>query len=219
MLQRVLEPEVMEDRDEAVEYDAMDHSEVNRQFVLDLIAAGPLGNDCLDLGTGTALIPMELCHQNQDVRIMAADASSAMLDLARYHLEIRGLMHRVQLHLVDAKKLVFQDKYFDTVMSNSLVHHLPKHDSFLPEVWRVLRDGGMLFIRDLCRPDSHEALESLVEQHAANETEHSRQMLRQSLHASLTLDEVRELAAQAGLDSAILEMTSDRHWTLIARKP
>ena len=39
-LERVLEPEVMESHQEAVDYDAMDHSEVNRIFVDDLLADG-----------------------------------------------------------------------------------------------------------------------------------------------------------------------------------
>ncbi len=55
---------------------------------------------------------------------MASDASAEMLDLARYNLEVAQCMHRVQLHCGDAKKMVFQSNYFDTVLSNSLVHHL-----------------------------------------------------------------------------------------------
>jgi ubiquinone/menaquinone biosynthesis C-methylase UbiE len=218
MLARILEPEVMEDREEAVEYDAMDHSAVNRQFVLDLIAAGPIGTDCLDLGTGTALIPVELCAQNKSVRVMASDASSMMLDVARYNLEANSLMARVQLHLGDAKKLVFEDNYFDTVISNSLVHHLPSHESFLSEVMRVVRTGGLVFIRDLVRPDTLEDVETLVAKHAANESEHSKQMLRQSLIAALRLDEIQALAVDAGLDHDCVRLTSDRHWTLCARK-
>jgi len=218
MLSRVLEPEVMDDRDEAVEYNDMDHSEVNRNFVTDLIAAGPLGIDCLDMGTGTALIPIELCLRLEDVRVMAADASPIMLDLARYRLEVNSLISRIQLHLGDAKKLVFEDRFFDTVMSNSLVHHLPSHESFLGEALRILRSGGLLFIRDLCRPTSHQQLESLVATHAANESVSSQQMLRQSLHAALCLDEIKSLAVDAGLPADCVSMSSDRHWTLSARK-
>lgn len=218
MLDRVLEPEVMEDRDEAIEYNEMDHGEVNRNFVTDLLAAGPLGTDCLDLGTGTALIPIELCKRDAEVRVMAADASTAMLELARYQLEVNNLITRIQLHRGDAKRLVFEASFFDTVMSNSLVHHLPSHETFLSEALRVLRPNGLLFIRDLCRPESQEQLDDLVETYAANESEHSRQMLRQSLHAALSLTEIRDLAGQVGLAADCVAMTSDRHWTLQARK-
>jgi ubiquinone/menaquinone biosynthesis C-methylase UbiE len=219
MLQRILEDEVMDSRDEATAYDSMDHSEVNLKFVMDLIEAGPLGEDVLDLGTGTALIPIVLCQHQHDVRIMASDWSEEMLELARYRLEVEGLTHRVQLHHGDAKKLIFQRDYFDTVISNSLVHHLPSHETFLSETLRVLRAGGLLFVRDLFRPDSTEQLEALVQTYAANEPASAQQMLRQSLHAALTLDEVRELATQAGLPVECVQMTSDRHWTLSFRKP
>src|SRR4051812_38134791 len=70
MLQRILEPEVMDSPQEALEYDTMDHSAVNRVFVDDLLAARPAPGDVLDLGTGTALIPIELCKRETTCRIM-----------------------------------------------------------------------------------------------------------------------------------------------------
>ncbi len=39
MLQRILEPELMDSPEEALAYDAMDHGEVNRKFVDDLLEA------------------------------------------------------------------------------------------------------------------------------------------------------------------------------------
>ena len=39
MLPRTLEPEVMDTAEEAVDYDAMDHGEVNRRFVGDFLRA------------------------------------------------------------------------------------------------------------------------------------------------------------------------------------
>lgn len=218
MLHRVLEPEVMNDRNEAVEYNEMDHKTINRSFVSDLLASGQLGIDCLDLGTGTALIPIELCQRDQEIRVMASDASTVMLELARYQLEINNLTNRIQLHLGDAKKLIFESNFFDTVMSNSLVHHLPTHESFLLEAVRVLRPNGLLFLRDLCRPENQEQLDVLVSTYAANENESSQQMLRQSLQAALSLTEIRELAIAAGLPADCVAMTSDRHWTLQTRK-
>ncbi|MEZ6069552.1 MAG: hypothetical protein R3C10_04605 [Pirellulales bacterium] len=65
-LDRVLEPEVMDTAAEALAYDRMDHTAVNMAFVDDLIAAAGEANDLtnvLDLGTGTALIPIELCRR------------------------------------------------------------------------------------------------------------------------------------------------------------
>ncbi len=219
MLPRTLEPEVMEDRKEAMEYNEMDHRAVNDRFVADLIEAGPIGTDILDLGTGTALIPVELCRKEQGIRVMAADASVEMLELARYNIELSHLLDRVQLHRCDAKKLVFPNAYFDTVMSNSLVHHLPTSESFFAESLRVLRPGGLLFIRDLYRPETDTEVERLVDLYTEGETEYSKQLFRQSLHAALTVRELQRIVEPLGIPGSSVQMSSDRHWTLVYRKP
>ena len=43
-------------------------------------------------------------------------------------------------------------------------------------------------------------------------------MFADSLHAALTLDEVRALVAALGFDPAGVRQTTDRHWTWAARK-
>src|SRR5690348_8985506 len=98
-LNRILEPEVMDSAAEAADYDAMNHAEVNRRFVDDLLAAISSSEfgiqnselDILDVGTGTALIPIELCQKSQSCRVMAADAAVSMLELARYNVEANSL--------------------------------------------------------------------------------------------------------------------------------
>ncbi|MEO8494759.1 MAG: hypothetical protein ABI614_06795 [Planctomycetota bacterium] len=68
-LQRILEPEVMDTPEEARDYNEMDHSEVNRIFLDDLLACGEIVGDILDLGTGTALIPIELGKRVEACRV------------------------------------------------------------------------------------------------------------------------------------------------------
>jgi ubiquinone/menaquinone biosynthesis C-methylase UbiE len=221
MLTRILEPELMDSLDDARDYDAMDHKEVNRRFVDDLLAAADemeFSGDVLDLGTGTALIPIELCKRANRCRVMAADAAISMLELARYNVEIAGVSQRVQLTHADAKSLPFANDMFDVVMSNSIIHHIPEPLFALREAARVLKTGGLLFFRDLLRPETEADLGHLVATYAGNENAHSQQMFRDSLHAALTLDEVRALADQIGVPSDKIAQTSDRHWTLNARK-
>lgn len=219
MLPRVLEPEVMDGRQEATEYNEMDHSAVNDRFVSDLIEAGPIGRDVLDLGTGTALIPVALCLRDKESRVMASDASVEMLELARYNIELNHMLDRIQLNRCDAKKLIFPNAYFDTVMSNSLVHHLPTCDAFFAEALRVLRPGGLLFVRDLCRPESDAEVERFVTLYTEGETDYSKQLFRQSLHAALTVSELQQIVEPLGIPGHAVQMSSDRHWTLVYRKP
>jgi len=213
MLERVLEPELMDDPDEAQSYNDMDHSDVNRRFVQEFLACENLGNDILDLGTGTALIPIALCEQHETCRVMASDAATSMLDLARYNVAVASMELRIQLHHGDSKQLRFEVDMFDGVISNSLIHHVPAPRTVLAEIVRVCKPGGRVFVRDLYRPDSIEAVESLVQTYTANETPYNQQLFRQSLCAALTLEEIRQMVVELGFTPESVQMTSDRHWT------
>ena len=210
---RVLEPEYMDTEEEAAEYDAMDHAVVNRKFAEDFLASSRSGNDILDLGTGTALIPVELCRLDSAVRVMASDAAVSMLELARYHVEAEGLRNRIQLHHGDAKKLGFADEFFDAVISNSLIHHIPEPITVLAEMARVTKSNGRIFVRDLARPHDQAEVESLVEMYAGSATTAAQQLFRQSLQAALSLAEIQNLVESLGFDRSTVTMTSDRHWT------
>lgn len=219
MLPRELEPEVMDAPGDAHDYDAMDHAAVNRLFVTDfLVDRLPGLQRVLDVGTGTARIPIELCMQHADCTVVGSDAAASMLQIGSAHVTAAGLSERIELHLGDAKALSYPDGAFDSVMSNSLIHHLAEPHLALLEMVRVVRPGGRLFVRDLLRPNTRDAVEHLVASHAGDETPAKQQLLRQSLLAALTLDEMRAMARQASLPADSVQLTSDRHWTLSAIK-
>lgn len=221
MLARVLEPEVMDSPLEAADYDAMDHQAVNRVFVDDLLAAAQASsvsladadNRILDLGTGTAQIPIELLHRSAQSYVLAIDLAASMLELGRRNIEAAGLSERIELQLVDAKRLPFADGQFGAMMSNSIVHHIPDPLSAVREACRVLRPGGLIFFRDLLRPRDDSEVAMLVETYAGNSNAHQRQLFEASLRAALNLDEVRDLVASLGFDRESVRQTSDRHWT------
>jgi len=219
MLERVLEPEVMDTEQDAREYDEMDHSEVNRRFACDFLALHRGPWPVLDVGTGTALIPIELCRQEPAAAVVAVDAAAEMLKRAEANVRAAGLTAAILLQRADAKRLPFPDAAFPAVMSNSLLHHVA--DPFVPlsEMYRVIRPGGLLFVRDLIRPGTEAELRRLVEQYAGEASERQRELFADSLRASLTLDEVRALAAGLGLPADCVQRSSDRHWTLASRRP
>lgn len=230
MIPRVLEPEVMDTPEEARAYDAMDHSEVNRVFVDDFLAAfgpriesadngdGGAPPELLDVGTGTAQIPIALCRRDNRWRVTAIDLSASMLAVGRQRVEAAGLRHCIRLDLVDAKGLPYKAGRFAAVMSNSIVHHIPEPRCTLAEAWRVLAPGGLCFFRDLLRPADDAAVNHLVATYAVGATDQQRQLFDDSLRAALTLDEVRALVESLGLDPRRVTQTSDRHWTWSALK-
>jgi ubiquinone/menaquinone biosynthesis C-methylase UbiE len=220
MLQRILETEVMDSAEQALDYDSMDNAEVNRIFVADLRAAGPSAEDgeILDLGTGTALIPIELCRRIPNARLLAVDAAEQMLAIGRRNVEKAGLAGRIRLERVDAKRLPYRDGQFATVISNSIIHHLSHPSAAINEAWRVTASGGLIFFRDLFRPDNEAVLRRLVETYAAGANQRQQQMLADSFRAALTVEEVRQLIIPLGAPSETVRATSDRHWTWAVRK-
>lgn len=226
MLNRRLEPEVMDTVEDARDYDAMDHRAVNRCFVDDFLSfatangfATRFANQqrplkLLDVGTGTALIPIELCGRQVAVRVIAIDLADEMLKLADRHITQAGLSSLIQTARIDAKKTLFQSGSFDAVISNSIIHHIPEPVVAFAEMTRVLQKDGLLFVRDLLRPESLGDVDRIVSMYAGSEKENSQQLFRDSLQAALSLTELHKLAISVGIPPIAISQTSDRHWTL-----
>jgi ubiquinone/menaquinone biosynthesis C-methylase UbiE len=223
MIPRVLEPEAMDTAEEVRQYDAMDHAEVNARFVADFLAVhGPCrGGEILDVGTGTARIPIALAQADAKARILALDLAQTMLDRAAINIAEAGLSDRIRCLLGDVKGLdrVLGSLRFEGVISNSIIHHIPHATPALAALVARVAPGGTLMVRDLARPESHEEVARLVALYAGNETVEARRLFEASLNAALTLHEIQTLTQELGLPKSCMTMTSDRHWTLIWHRP
>lgn len=218
MLERVLEPEVMDTAEEARDYDAMDHAAVNAVFAGDFLQAWNGQSPVLDVGTGTAQIPIAIATRHSAIELVAIDLADEMLILARKNVIAAGFESRIRVEKADAKGFVHPDGHFGAVISNSIIHHIPEPRRCFAEMHRVCAAGGTIFVRDLLRPDDLGSLESLVNTYAAGANEHQRRMFAESLHAALTLDEVRAMVGVLGYESSSVRQTTDRHWTWSAVK-
>jgi SAM-dependent methyltransferase len=134
----------------------------------------------------------------------------------------------VSLALVDAKGTPYEDGAFGATISNSIIHHIPVPALGFAEMWRVTAKGGLLFVRDLHRPDDDAEVDRLVALYGgeppadparAASFENQRALFRASLKAALTVAEVAGLIAPLGVPASAVKMTSDRHWTLACEKP
>jgi ubiquinone/menaquinone biosynthesis C-methylase UbiE len=219
VIPRVLEPEYMDTVEEAESYDAMDHSAPNAAVVERLLELGATSGQALDIGTGPGHIPILLARSAPALRITAIDAAETMLAIAARRVAESGLGARIRLERADAKALRYSAGSFDVVFSNTILHHIPDPVAFLREAWRVLQPGGVLLIRDLCRPRDEAEVQRLVALHAAGATPRQQELLAASLHAALTLDEARAAARAAGMRGVSVEMSSDRHYTIEHERP
>lgn len=212
-MQRVTEPEVMDSAQEAIEYDAMDFTEVNTAFAKRGIEIGPPSGLILDAGTGTARIPIILCQMRPQWQIIGIDLAQSMLQFGLENVDRANFQAQIKLEFVDAKQMPYPDEHFDMVVSNSLIHHLPNPLPFLQELKRVLKPNGAILLRDLIRPTSGEILNKIVENVAADCNSKQKQLFSDSLYAAFTLEEVKELIKQTSLEGVIVYQSSDRHWT------
>jgi ubiquinone/menaquinone biosynthesis C-methylase UbiE len=214
-LLRILEPEVMDSWEEAVEYDAMDFVEVNTAFAQTASELCRMDTaKVLDAGTGTARIPIILSQMHPHWQIWGIDLAENMLKLGFQSVKAAGLQERISLEIVDAKRLPYPDDYFDLIISNSLVHHLPNPLPFLQELKRVLQPKGAICIRDLVRPSDAATIDRLVEGIGTEYSDRQKDLFRDSLHAAFTIDEVEQLVTQAEIPGVRIYQSSDRHWTV-----
>ena len=190
---------------EARDYDQMDYREVNARFVDDLMSLPHLTR-ALDVGTGTAQIPIALCRRAPEAKVVAIDLARHMLHLGAFNVERAGLAGVISLEERDAKALGLPDASFTSVVSNSIVHHIPSPAGALAEMVRVLEPSGWLFVRDLLRPSDDETVTMLVERYTKNESARQKALFEASLRAALSLAEVIEVAKQA-LDPASISRT------------
>jgi len=224
-MKRILEPELMDTPEAAAEYNAMGHAVVNQVFAQEFLtfANETYADDLdavqwqvLDVGTGTALLPIELCKINADVSVLAIDDAVSMLDLAVYNLEAAGMRERITLARVDAKSMPYEDESVEMVIANSIHHHIPDPRVCFAEMVRVAEVNGILFARDLARPADEAEVDALVKQYGAEETAESQKLFADSLRAALTVDEVADIVESLGFERCSVAATSDRHWTWAA---
>ncbi|NEP52240.1 MAG: class I SAM-dependent methyltransferase [Moorea sp. SIO3C2] len=212
-MSRVLEPEVMDTWEDAVEYDSMDFSEVNTAFAQLAVELGPQAGLVLDVGTGTSRIPIIIAQMRPQWQIWAIDLSENMLKVGAQNVEDAGLQEQIKLERVDGKQMPYRDTMFDMVISNSIVHHLPNPLPFFREVKRLLKPGGGILLRDLIRPADVATMDALVARISGEYNQYQTQLFRDSLHAALTLDEVNQMVLEAGLSGVRVYQSSDIHWT------
>ena len=217
-LQRIPEPEVMDDRLEVQAYSEADFADVNRRCARRALRVAGRGRGrAVDIGTGPAEIPIVFCRLAPGWRVVGLDLSSGMLAAARRNVRAAALEKRIRLLRGDAKTARGLGGRFHLVMSNSLLHHLAEPLPFWLQVKRLARPGGAILIQDLCRPASRSAARALERRHVGEASPLLRQLFYQSLLAAFTVAEVREQLRAAGLQGLAVRKINDRHLVVRGR--
>jgi len=214
VLERIPEPELMDDESQARAYAEADFETPHTLFVQLFGERFPdlrVNGSVLDLGCGPADVTIRFARAFPHCRIHGVDGSQAMLKHGCAALEREDLKPRVRLIHAYLPSAALAGRGDDLVISNSLLHHLADPAVLWRGVKSAARPGAAVFVMDLMRPDSEAAVESLVQTYAAGEPEVLRRDFHNSLLAAYTPEEVRAQLAAAALDALAVEVVSDRH--------
>ncbi len=92
-------------------------------------------------GNGTKLIKKYFSPR----KIIGIDLDEKMIKIAAN----RNFDESISYKVMDASKLDFPDKYFDSIFDFGIIHHIPNWKDSLKEIKRVLKPGSELVLEDL----------------------------------------------------------------------
>ncbi len=212
-MERIAEPDLMDDAEQAEAYATADFSEPHDAFVAHFRARFPAfaTGEVLDLGCGPADVSIRFCQAYPGVRLTGVDGAEAMLAWGRRMVAEKGLAHRLALRRCYLPDEGLGTARFDGVISNSLLHHLQDPAVLWQTVRQAARSGSPVLVMDLMRPASPAEAERLAALYAAGAPAVLRRDFYHSLFAAYRPAEVEQQLAAAGLSGFRVEAVSDRH--------
>lgn len=222
-MERVPEPELMDEDEQARAYAYADFAEPHEGFVdaFERCFKGQAVDGLvLDLGCGPADIAIRFARRFPACRVHGVDAANAMLRYGHELLAKAGLSDRVTLHRAYLPDDSPPAAAYDAIICNSLLHHLHDTSVLWQSVAKYAAPGAPIFVMDLMRPESREVAEQFVKEHAADEPAVLRHDFFHSLLAAYSIEEVRAQIARAGLGDCLqVAAETSRHLIVWGEAP
>jgi ubiquinone/menaquinone biosynthesis C-methylase UbiE len=216
-MERIPEPDLMNEAEQACAYAEADFSEPHNDWIELLhhsLPDLPQTGLALDLGCGPGDITIRFARAFPGWRIDGVDGAAAMLNYGYAAVQQAELGDRIQLvesYLPDGDA---PHRVYDLIFSNSLLHHLRDPHVLWQSIHRWSRPGTSIFIMDLMRPDTPAIAAQFVNQYAANEPEILQRDFYNSLLAAYSISEVQAQFQQAQLPQLSVKSVSDRHFII-----
>jgi ubiquinone/menaquinone biosynthesis C-methylase UbiE len=219
-MERIPEPDLMNDDEQARAYAHADFEEPHEAFVDEFarrFEGLDLAGHVLDLGCGPADISMRFARRYAACEIDGVDGAEAMLKYGHVMLEREGLADRVHLHRAYLPDETPPQESYDAIISNSLLHHLDDPSVIWTSIKRFAKPGAPIFVMDLMRPADRAEAERFVALYADGEPDVLRHDFFHSLLAAYRPAEVSAQLEAAGLGHLEVVPTSDRHLIVFGR--
>jgi len=101
----------------------------------------------VDLGTGPGILSIELHKLLPQAKIIGVDLSSDMLEIARRNAEEAG-MSNYETRLGKAEEMPIESDSVSLVVTQSSFHEWEDQRRGLSEIFRILKPGGSLMLKD-----------------------------------------------------------------------
>lgn len=214
-MERTLEPELMDDREQAVAYARADF-EAPHSRLIDLFRErfpdAPREARALDLGSGPGDVAYRFAAAYPGWLIDGVEGSKAMLEASEIcRKKYPDAAERVRLFHGMIPEWIPPSPPYGVILSNSLLHHLHHPDQLWPYIRRWAAQGALLFIADLRRPNDDAEARRLTELYTQGEPAILKRDFFNSLKASFTTDELKDQLTRAGWSHLHIEEPSDRH--------
>ena len=163
--------------------------------------------DLLDCGCGTGPMIYLLAERYPERRYTGLDLTPRMIEVAR-----EKQIPNAEFVVGDCENIPFDAESFDVVICSQSFHHYPHPQDFFNSVFRVLRPGGRLVLRDNTAPAPLVWIANHVEMPLAH-------LLGHGDVGIFTTKEIEEMCRCAGLVPEKVEQRKGLRLHCVARKP
>jgi len=204
----------MDDQAQAEAYASADFTEPHEHFVkmYGEFHPGAKPQNVLDLGCGPGDISCRFARAYPECQLLGVDGAQSMLDAGTPIIEKAGVKDRVTLMHGYLPGAELPDTEFDTVISNSLLHHLDDPMVIWESIKKYAQAGASVFVMDLMRPANKETAKAIVKANSGDEPEVLKEDFYNSLLAAYRVNEIEEQLSDAGLAQLHVKAVSDRHF-------
>tara|TARA_S200000501_G_scaffold167438_1_gene157785 strand:- start:287 stop:982 length:696 start_codon:yes stop_codon:yes gene_type:complete len=230
-MERTVEPELMEGKEQVLSYSKADFSEGENNFINQinyyLIKNNINLNEkelIVDLGCGPGNISEKLSIKWPKAMVVGIDGSKEMIRIAELNKKNssnRNGFKNLNYICADIKKIkpieIFLGKKISLLVSNSLIHHITHLDDFFNCIQRLSSNFTINFHKDLKRPYNEKLALELKEKCAEKNNHILTNDYYYSLKASYTLKELKNYIFENKINSLEVFEESDQYLVIYGK--
>ena len=224
-MERIPEPELMEEKEQVISYDKADFSkgevklinQINHYLLRKNISLGEK-DLIVDLGCGPGNISEKLALKWPKTEVVGIDGSKEMISRAEYNKNIstnEKKLKNLRYICSDIKDIKSNNyllkKRINLLVSNSLIHHITNLEDFFNTIRSLSSNITVNFHKDLKRPSDEKSALALKAQCSTKYNEILTNDYYASLRASYTFKELKNFTLKNGLSSLDVFEDGDKY--------